>query len=246
MALIARTSQKIFGGNYASTPTNQLAQFGSKAAGSPAFTGDAATIQALPAFLNGWNAAVLGAKSPALEDMNSLFYLATRQLAYVLQRGIPEWESSTDYYLNCFATYGGLLYRCATTGPVSGTNPATDTNNWVRFDQTLAAGSPGVAKAFVRFSDTGSITITQSHNVSSVGIVSTGNYLLTLSPGVFSGGNYTYALSSEQNDSGGSAQILTRFPGDAQDASQFQVRCVNALDSANYRASQVCVVLYSL
>jgi hypothetical protein len=74
MAKLTRVIQKIFGINAAQ---NEMAVFGSLNAGSPAFTKDPKTIQSLVNFLNGLRAGVVGNNSPALEDINALYYLMT-------------------------------------------------------------------------------------------------------------------------------------------------------------------------
>ena len=76
-------------------------QFGAKVqTGSAVSTLDPASIQAGAAFTgNGWLDAVVSAnKHPYLEDMNGLFVLAFRQIAYLLQKGVPDWDPATDYW----------------------------------------------------------------------------------------------------------------------------------------------------
>lgn len=108
MSKITRKTMKIFG---SSAGANQIAKFGSLNAGSPAFTTDPDTIQSLSNYLVGWYNAVVGGNSPAIEDMNALFYLYAYQLAYLFQEGIPEWDSATTYYIGSIAQDGsGNIY----------------------------------------------------------------------------------------------------------------------------------------
>lgn len=108
MAKIVRKTQKIFG---SSAGVNQIAQFGSLAAASPTFSTDPAVIQALSQYVSGWFAAIIGNSNPAIEDMNALFYLFAYQLAYLMQEGVPEWDSATTYYTGSLASDGsGTLY----------------------------------------------------------------------------------------------------------------------------------------
>ena len=95
MAKIARFLQKQFG---IDGTTTDFGQFGSLAAGAATTTKDPATIQGLTEFLEGWASAVLSSNRPALEDRNALDFLIFRQLAYILQEGIPEYESATEYH----------------------------------------------------------------------------------------------------------------------------------------------------
>ena len=103
---LARITQQPFG---TSGPTGDFGQFGSKAANpsSPVFTQNPTTIQALPNFLDGWGAAIIGNYEPPLEDMNSLFLLAFYQLGYLLQEGIAEYDSGTTYFQYSICQYLG-------------------------------------------------------------------------------------------------------------------------------------------
>jgi hypothetical protein len=120
MAKLSRVLQNIFGSTAGS---DEIAQFGSLAAGSPEFTTDPAVIQELSQFAAGWYAGVLGGAAPTIEDTNSLFYLITYQLAYLMQQGIAEYNGSTVYYTNSFATSGGTVYVSQTDANVG--NPVT-------------------------------------------------------------------------------------------------------------------------
>lgn len=112
MARLARYTQNLFA---STATTNQIAEFGSLAAGSPArYSGSTITpaiVQTLSNYLSGWFAAVEGAYSPAIEDENALDYLFSYQLSYMLQLGIPEWSSTTTYYAGSIVQDGiGTLY----------------------------------------------------------------------------------------------------------------------------------------
>lgn len=125
MAKIIRATQKIFAED---SPTLDVMQFGSLAAFNPVPTKDVKTLQALPAFTQGWRDAVRAGSSPTMEDFNALFLLATQQIAYILQEGVAEWDEDTVYYKGSIVKGDiyGTLYYCAeddTQGiPVS--NPA--------------------------------------------------------------------------------------------------------------------------
>lgn len=110
MSKIARFFQKVFASNYAASPTGQIAQFGSLAGGTAAYSGDPSTIQALAAWQNGWSAATVGSKSPTFQDFNAFQFVVTQQLAYLLQAGIPEYDASTTYYIGSFCQVAGVVY----------------------------------------------------------------------------------------------------------------------------------------
>lgn len=96
MSKISRVEQKIFG---ESGGVGEFGKFGSEAAGSIAYTKDPATIQELSQFLQGlFSVTANGAEPPRIQDINALYYLFSRQIAYCLQAGIPEWDEDTDYF----------------------------------------------------------------------------------------------------------------------------------------------------
>ncbi len=138
MSKLARYAQKLFG---SSAGSNQMAQYGSFAAGAPLrYTGSSITpdiVQALSNYLTGWKGAVVGNNSPMLEDQNSIDYLFSYQLAYLFQAGIPEWNSATPYYIGSFASdgVGGIYLSITGSGGSPNTNNALSNPvsvNWVK------------------------------------------------------------------------------------------------------------------
>lgn len=129
MAKILRKIAKIFG---STAGVGQIAKFGSLAASSPAFTTDPAVIQSLSEYLSGWFSAVIGGNSPAIEDMNALCYLFAYQIAYIMQTGVPEWNTDTIYFIGSVVNDGtGKLYISNTDNNTG--NPVSDTVNWTLF-----------------------------------------------------------------------------------------------------------------
>ena len=96
MAKITRKHQKIFAGDV--PVTNVVAEFGSLAAGAAAYSSDPDDIQSTR-YSEGWGEAVINNFAPCIQDLNALFNLITRQLAYIFQAGIPEWLTNTTYYI---------------------------------------------------------------------------------------------------------------------------------------------------
>lgn len=125
MAKITRKNAKIFG---SSAGPNQIGKFGSLAAGSVAYTTDPEVIQELSNYLTGWFGAVVGANSPAIEDMNALCYLFAYQIAYLMQTGVPEWNDETTYYIGSMVTDSSQIYVSLTDDNLN--NPVSDTVNW--------------------------------------------------------------------------------------------------------------------
>lgn len=110
MAKIERKNQKIFAGDV--SPTGVIAQFGSLKATTPNYSSDLDVIQSLDAWIQGWQSAVISNHLPALQDLNALYYVLTKQIAYLMQSGIPEWNSEVTYYIGSLVTDGaGGIYK---------------------------------------------------------------------------------------------------------------------------------------
>lgn len=130
MARLARYTQQTFG---TSAGANQMAEFGSFAAASPAtFSGATITpaiVQTLSQYASGWFSAIVGANSPCIEDWNALCYLFAYQLTYLLQLGVPEWDSGTTYFIGSIVQDGtGVLYKSITNNNLN--NAVTSAANW--------------------------------------------------------------------------------------------------------------------
>ena len=124
---LPRVTQYIFGENAG----ENIGQFGSALAGQGVPTGDIAQIQALPAWAGGWNSAVISERDyPPLEEMTGIQKVETQQIAYIFQKGIPEWDEGTTYFANTsFCQINGIVYRSLTDNNL-GNNPETDSTNW--------------------------------------------------------------------------------------------------------------------
>ena len=142
MAQLSRAIQRIFG---ESGGVDEFAEIGSRAAGSPQTSKDLTDIQSRVQFLQGWFQTTIRqtlpdgteADLPASEDLNSLFYLLSTQLAYIYQNGIPEWLDSADqrYYADVsFVQVGGDVYQALQGDDGANINaqrnPATEPDWW--------------------------------------------------------------------------------------------------------------------
>jgi len=131
MSQLTRYTQKVFASTAGS---NQLSEYGSFIASPPGnlYSGSTITpaiVQQLSNFLDGQYAAVGGSYSPTIQDHNSLFYLLSYQSAYVLQSGIPEWDSGTTYYIgNMVRDNSGIVYVSLTDSNLN--NNITDASKW--------------------------------------------------------------------------------------------------------------------
>lgn len=104
------------------------AVFGSLAAGSPQYSTDPAVIQSLSQWIDGWNSAIEGENSPAIEDMESLCFVLSYQLCYLLQQGIAEWNADTTYFSGSMVNSSGIVYVSIINNNLN--NALSDTNSW--------------------------------------------------------------------------------------------------------------------
>lgn len=145
---LTRVFQKVFG---LTGDQSHFGQFGSKAAGSPLLTKDPVAIQAQSAFDgNGWLDAINASnKAPFLEDMNGMFLLAFRQIAYLMQDGIPEWNTDTSYFTGSIVRKVGTteLYGSVIDNNLANALPSQTTNGfWAYLNPATVA--PGVISDF--------------------------------------------------------------------------------------------------
>lgn len=134
MTKLNRVTGKVFGGDATVTGDNpEIGQFGSALAGTYNGTTDVATIQSLPAWGQGWAGAVTpDTNFPALPEMTGFGKVLSYQNNYLLQSGMPEWDSGTIYYTNNFCRVGNVFYY-SLTDENQGNDPTTDTTNWATF-----------------------------------------------------------------------------------------------------------------
>lgn len=146
---VTRKNLKLFGKD---GDSSYFGQFGSGITGTQIKTKNIDTIQALSAWLNGWQDAIVTSnKAPLLEDMNSLIYVLAYQLFYTLQEGIPEYDSSTTYFIGSRVRKAGTneVYGSLTNDNVGNALPsAADNANWkfvypVRFSDLVGSISLG-------------------------------------------------------------------------------------------------------
>lgn len=148
MTKLNRLTAKIFGETASTTNTpKEIGQFGSAKVGTYNATGDVATIQSLPAWSNGWIDAVTPTDQfPPLPEMTGVHKVLSYQNAYLLQQGIPEWDSGTTYYTNGFCSKNGDVYVSQSDNNLNN-DPENDTVHWQIFqptvppDQTFSATS---------------------------------------------------------------------------------------------------------
>ena len=175
MTSLARKLQKIF----ATNATSDVRNFGGLAAGSISYSQDPDVIQSLGAFLTGWKDAVVGNHSPSLQDMDSLFFLLTYQLAYLTQRGMAQYLATQTYDVNdmCLDPAGTGMYVSQQTNNIG--HALNNPTWWLPYSSLNP--SRGAAKAFIAFAGSNGAAF-NGFNCSLVRN-STGNYTATCAAG---------------------------------------------------------------
>lgn len=126
MAKLERKTQKIFG---ASSLSSEITAYATTLETNPTFTKDISVIQN-ESFERGVFAGTdNGNQRPFAEDRNGVDYTITRQLAYILQAGIPEWDGGTDYHLSDIVRVSSNLFISLQNDNVNH-NPVTSPNWW--------------------------------------------------------------------------------------------------------------------
>lgn len=140
MAKLPRVTAKIFALNAAE---DDLGQFGSALTGAKVTSNDISVLQALPAYEEGWRAAVISNRNyPTLQESNGIQRIISQQVAYTLQMGIPEWDSGTEYTLNSFCQNSGTLYKSLIAENI-GNTPGEDITKW----EEISLGGAGAGTA---------------------------------------------------------------------------------------------------
>lgn len=221
MSGLARKTSSVFGASL--TPSGNIAQFASKAIGSPAFSNDPQLIQTSQ-WQQGWSAAVAAGNAPYLEDDNGVQYVLSYLIAYLQARGIPEWDYNTSGGAS-LTTYnrgdivrrgpnsGGpniTLYQCQADNITS--DPLTDSNNWTPLAQTLIGPNTFLAKVVFDGGatvGTNCVILGTAFNVSSVYKNATGNYTINFTNRlpVDGSGNGVYGLAGSAGAQNGTLSL---------------------------------------
>lgn len=127
MAKIDRKTQKIFGSEAGS---QQITAFGTAKLDNPTYTSDLDLIQNAN-FLQGWDPALENDRAPYREDDTGLWYTVTRQLAYLFQNGIAEYDDNTEYDLGSLVRFSNDIYQSKVANNLGHT--LSDTTYWNKF-----------------------------------------------------------------------------------------------------------------
>lgn len=133
MTKYTRLTGKVFGSSATATGDDpEIGQFGSALAGTYNGTTDISIIQSLPAWQKGFIGCVTpNTQFPPLPEMTGFGKVLSHQICYLLQQGVPEYDSGTTYYTGNWCSYNNSLYTAKVDG-FSNIAP-TDTTKWDKF-----------------------------------------------------------------------------------------------------------------
>jgi len=109
MSKLTKIMHKIFGIN--ADFSYQMGKFGSFKNGAPEYAANVSDIQSLANWETGLFDSVVANNAPLKEDINAVLHHTSRQVGYLYQAGIPEWDAGSTYYTNSFVSYGGKVYK---------------------------------------------------------------------------------------------------------------------------------------
>lgn len=155
MAKLTRVTGKVFGG---SAPLDEIGIFGSAKAGNPTNSQDVATIQSLPAYINGWGSAILTNRNfPPIEEVTGVLKTISYQNCYLLQEGIPEYDANTNYSNTSIVKNidGQTLSFFISLKNDNLGNPLTDGTSWLKANLNSARNIGEIITSAIPLSDSG-------------------------------------------------------------------------------------------
>jgi hypothetical protein len=173
MAGLARKTAQLFAGGLPAA--GNLAVWGSLKGGAASYSNDPAAIQSA-AWAEGLVGAVIGNRSPSIEDLDALFYVITYQLQYLLTRGLAEYDPNTTYDHFDMCRVGPTIYYSNVDNNTGNAPPSAQWTNLL-----TGSSAPNLAVAWVVFSGTqvgggGACQVFNGYNVASVTKLGTGSY----------------------------------------------------------------------
>ena len=122
MANLTRYKQKIFADN-----STKVGVFGTGV--NKETSKNVETLQSSD-YSDGWSAAIVTNKNyPIWQERDGVDYGFSYQLAYLLQKGIPDWLATETYYTNDFCKYGNQIYYSLVDSNI-GQNPTSTPDKW--------------------------------------------------------------------------------------------------------------------
>ena len=184
MANLTRYKQKIFANN-----SNQVGVFGTGV--NKVASKNVETLQSAD-YEDGWSAAIITDKNyPIWQERDGVDYGFSYQLAYLMQKGIPDWLSTEEYYQNDFCKLGNIVYYSLQDNNIN-QNPSTETTYWqvwVDLDSKMDIDGSNAASS-VTFAD-GEIVYTNQTIIENTSLSGSTNLSKTV---VLPDDGYTYLV----------------------------------------------------
>lgn len=138
---LTRKKQLIFAKDTPDVLGNGTSVFGSVAQGNVQFSKDVDVLQS-----NKWQQGLAastiektgGSGVPVMEDFNTIWYTLSRNLAYLYQQGLAEWDANQTYFTGNFVAKNSIMYISLTDNNINH-DPANDTTNWSRYSYRFLA-----------------------------------------------------------------------------------------------------------
>ena len=131
-----------------------MAAFGSYKNNSIISTTDPAVVASLPNWLTGMAEGVVGRNAPIIEELNGVLFHMSRQIAYLMQEGIAEYDDETTYFINSYCKSAGVVYKSLSDNNLNN-DPATSPLAWV----SPFTAPPGVpAGTIIQYAGSGTPT----------------------------------------------------------------------------------------
>ena len=131
-----------------------MAAFGSYKNNSIISTTDPAVVASLPNWLTGMAEGVVGRNAPIIEELNGVLFHMSRQIAYLMQEGIAEYDDETTYFINSYCKSAGVVYKSLSDDNINN-DPATSPLAWVS-PFTASSGVP--AGTIIQYAGSGTPT----------------------------------------------------------------------------------------
>lgn len=86
-----------------------------------------------PELQEGWQAITSPTLFPKLRDLNAAMFTAQQLIAYVIQRGVPEYHDQQDYFIGSMCSNGGQIYVSQSDDNTN--NLLTDPLHWKKLTE---------------------------------------------------------------------------------------------------------------
>jgi hypothetical protein len=120
--------------------SSEVAIFGSTLNGGQQYTTDSEQIQSLSAWLRGWYGATFAGEDstqvPTIEEFNGLFKVLSDAIFYQIQKPIPEYLSTTEYFQYSLCSNNGIIYISLVNNNINQALPVypiASNSNWAIF-----------------------------------------------------------------------------------------------------------------